>query len=279
MAQINKKIHCDLCPHRCHLQEGATGKCRARKNEGGKIVSLTYGKWTSLSLDPMEKKPLAYFHPSTKILSVGTFGCNMACPFCQNYQISRGTVDNSPVVEISPQDLVALTVKKRGLGNVGLAFTYNEPLINFECVMDTAKLAKEAGLVTVMVTAGQINAPYLDRLRPLIDAWNIDLKSFSRESYQRLGGDLDTTLSTIRKAHEKGHVELTTLIVPGISDDLDDFQRQIDFIADLDPTIPLHLSRYFPCYDYHEPATDLGLMMTMAEMAQSKLTRVHLGNV
>lgn len=272
-------VRCDLCPHYCSLKKGATGYCRARKNEGGQIVSLTYGKWTAISLDPIEKKPLAYFYPGTKILSLGTFGCNMACPFCQNNEISRATIDSARFIEMSPEEVVQLALQERSRGNIGIAFTYNEPLINYECVMETAQLAKEAGLITVMVSAGQINPDYLEPLLPYIDAWNIDLKSFSKFAYRELGGDLYTTLKTIRMAHEAAHVEITTLVVPGISDDLEKFQEQVNYLADLDPNVPLHLTSYFPCYEYLEPATDIGLMKQMEEMAREKLTRVKLGNV
>lgn len=272
-------VRCDLCPHYCSLKKGATGYCRARKNEGGQIVSLTYGKWTAISLDPIEKKPLAYFYPGTKILSLGTFGCNMACPFCQNNEISRATIDSARFIEMSPEEVVQLALQERSRGNIGIAFTYNEPLINYECVMETAQLAKEAGLITVMVSAGQINPDYLEPLLPYIDAWNIDLKSFSKFAYRELGGDLYTTLKTIRMAHEAAHVEITTLVVPGISDDLEKFQEQVNYLADLDPNVPLHLTSYLPCYEYLEPATDIGLMKQMEEMAREKLTRVKLGNV
>ncbi len=247
--------------------------------ENGKINSLTYGKIIALSLDPIEKKPLSFFRPGTWILSAGTFGCNMNCVFCQNFTLARAGISDVKSYDIAPEELVQEAINLRSRGNIGIAFTYNEPTVNYEYVRDTFKLAQEVKLETVLVTNGQINEPYLEVLLPLTGAWNIDLKSFSEENYRKLGGDLDTTLRTIRRAAATCHVELTTLVVPGISDDLEDFKREIQFIADLDPGIPLHLSRYFPRYHYHEPATSIELMLEMQDMAEEKLEHVVLGNV
>lgn len=276
---MNKVITCDLCPRFCRLAENQTGFCQARQNIDGKIKSLTYGKWLSIALDPIEKKPLAYFKQGSMILSVGTFGCNMTCPFCQNHQLARASVDDFPSKSLSPDELVEQALDLKTIGNIGIAFTYNEPLINFEYIRDTAKLARQANLETVVVTSGQINKPYLEELLPLISAWNIDLKSFSEAGYQRLGGDFKTTLETIRLAAEVAHVEITTLVVPKISDDLAEFKQQVDFIAQIEPEIPLHLTRYFPCYKYNEPPTSISLLQEMAKLARKKLNRVKIGNI
>ncbi len=270
---------CDLCPHFCKLDEGQTGFCKARKNQAGQIVSLSYGKWLSISLDPIEKKPLRCFYPGRQILSVGTFGCNMACPFCQNYTLSRAGGGDYPTYDLSPQELVDLALREKSRGNIGLAFTYNEPLINYECVLETAALARENDLETVMVSAGQINKSYLEKLLPYISAWNIDLKCFTEEGYKKLGGDLHTTLQTIRLASNVSHVEITTLVVPGLSDDLTAFRKEVDFLASINPDIALHLSRYFPAYRYKEAPTRVSLLKDMQKIAQEKLGHVFLGNV
>lgn len=270
---------CDLCPKACNLSLGQIGFCGARKNEGGEIISLSYGKFTSIALDPIEKKPLSFYKSGSKVLSLGSFGCNMACPFCQNYEIARAKVDSFSTYDLTVDDLIGLALRERARGNIGIAFTYNEPLINYEYILETAKSCKEHKLDLILVTNGQINSKYLDQLVHLVDAWNIDLKAFSTKAYRELGGDFETTLNTIKKASAYGHLEVTSLIVPGISDDLDAFEKEVDFLASLNPDIPLHLTRYFPRYKYDRSATDIGLLIKMKEMASKKLNRVVLGNV
>lgn len=276
---MENKVTCDLCPIYCKISEGSIGLCKARSNIEGKIVSLSYGKVIAIDLDPIEKKPLKFFYPGSKILSVGTFGCNMACPFCQNYQIARAGSKDLSSYDISPENLIDIALNLKERGNIGIAFTYNEPTINFEYVKDTFVLAKKAGLETVLVTNGQINEPYLKDLIDLTKAWNIDLKSFSKKVYKSLGGDLPTTLNTIEKVSKFSHLEITSLIVPGISDNLEDFKKEVDFISGINPKIPLHLSRYFPAYKYKEEATSLELMKKMKKIAEEKLKNVVLGNV
>lgn len=277
-------VACALCPHRCTLREGALGFCRARKAEGGKIVPLFYGKLSSLALDPIEKKPLLHFYPGKNILSVGSLGCNMRCPFCQNYEISQcdeATASLQPTTrKVEPEELLKLALQTRVESNIGLAFTYNEPLVNFEFVLDTAKLARDHGLETVLVSNGQIKPEPLEELLPHLSALNIDLKCFSEEGYRSLGGDFQTTLNTIRKASASGtHVEITSLIVPGLSDSTEAMEKEAAFLADINPDMPLHLSRYFPRYKAHEKATDLTLLNELQKIAAKKLRYVHLGNV
>lgn len=277
-------VACALCPHRCTLREGALGFCRARKAEGGKIVPLFYGKLSSLALDPIEKKPLLHFYPGKNILSVGSLGCNMRCPFCQNYEISQCDEATAPLQtttrKFEPEELIKLALQTRAEENIGLAFTYNEPLVNFEFVLDTAKLARDHGLETVLVSNGQINPEPLEELLPHLSALNIDLKCFSEEGYRSLGGDFQTTLNTIRKAAASGaHVEITSLIVPGLSDSTEAMEKEAAFLAAINPDIPLHLSRYFPRYKAHEKATDLTLLKELQNIAEKKLRYVHLGNV
>lgn len=273
------KIKCDICPRNCELGEGQVGFCKARKNKNGKIKSLSYGKIISIGLDPIEKKPLSYFHPGTQILSVGTFGCNMNCPFCQNHELARSGYGDLKSHDVSPEYLTDLALGLVGRGNIGIAFTYNEPMINFEYVKDTFELALDDELETVLVTNGQVNGEYLEKILPLVKALNIDLKTFSREKYKKLGGDLDTTLNTIKKAASSSHVEITTLVVPKISDDLKEFKKEVDFISEIDPKIPLHLTRYFPMYKYEEEMTNLAILKEMKHIAEEKLEHVILGNV
>ncbi len=276
---MNESARCQLCPRRCLLSEGQVGFCGARRAEGGAVQPLNYGKITSLALDPIEKKPLAYYYPGSMILSVGSFGCNMACPFCQNHHIARRKIGELPVREIHPEDLIALGGAEKRRGNIGLAFTYNEPLIAFEFVLDTAKLAQAEDLKIVLVTNGQINEPYMKELLPYVSAWNIDLKAFSEETYRRLGGDFKTTLRTIESAAAVAHVEVTTLIVPGISDSAEEMNTEARFLAEISPSIPLHLSRYFPSYRYSEPATARSKMLELKAIAEQYLDRVRLGNM
>lgn len=276
---MNNTITCDLCPRYCTLKEGAIGFCNARKNVNGKILSLNYGKLLSLVLDPIEKKPLAYYKPGSMILSVGTFGCNMNCQFCQNYEIARAKETDYRTYDVSSEDLIKIAIDKKQEGNIGIAFTYNEPLVGFEYVLDTSKLAKSNDLDAVVVTNGQINENYLKELLPFISAWNIDLKSFSEEGYKKLGGDFKTTLKTIELTSKTSHIEVTTLVVPGISDDLNLMEEEAKFLASLDKNIPLHINRYIPRYKYNEPATDIKLLLEMEEIAKEYLNRVSIGNI
>lgn len=271
---------CGLCPKRCHIPDGSTGFCGARYAKGDLVLPLFYGKLSSLALDPIEKKPLAYFHPGSQILSAGSLGCNMNCLFCQNYHISKTYDQNEKPLTVLPEDLVETALKFRSKGNIGIAFTYNEPLINFEYVRDTAKLAKRDGLETVLVTNGQINRAYLEELLPYISAWNIDLKAFSESTYKdKLSGDLKTALDTLKAANDMAHVEVTTLVVPGISDDIQEFKKEVDFLSGLEPKPVLHLTRYFPRYKYNAPATSKTLLEQMLKIAEQKLDRVKLGNI
>lgn len=276
---MNNTITCDLCPRYCTLKEGAIGFCNARKNVNGKILSLNYGKLLSLVLDPIEKKPLAYYKPGSMILSVGTFGCNMNCQFCQNYEIARAKETDYRTYDVSSENLIKIAIDKKQEGNIGIAFTYNEPLVGFEYVLDTSKLAKANDLDAVVVTNGQINENYLKELLPFISAWNIDLKSFSEEGYKKLGGDFKTTLKTIELTSKTSHIEVTTLVVPGISDDLNLMEEEAKFLASLDKNIPLHINRYIPRYKYNEPATDIKLLLEMEEIAKEYLNRVSIGNI
>lgn len=273
---------CPVCPHHCSLHKGQTGLCHARENKDGHIVPSCPGSLTGIALDPIEKKPLAGFMPGSRILSVGSFGCNMYCPFCQNHDISQTGIDGVSYTEkLSPKELCALAVKTRSShGNIGIAYTYNEPLITYEYVLETAKLIKEAGLFNVLVTNGNIDQEILGKVLPYIDAMNIDLKVFSDAGYRSLGGDFDTVKSFIKSSYGRAHIEITTLIVPGLSDSIEDMEEEASWIAAIDPGIILHITRYFPQYKMTDtPATDIRLMHKLKAAASLHLDHVLLGNV
>ena len=274
------KAVCDICPRKCSLNEGQTGFCRARINRAGVIECENYGRVTSLALDPIEKKPLRWFYPESKILSVGSYGCNMDCGYCQNCEIARADSCSIEWEHISPESLVTLAEAYRPQGNIGLAFTYNEPLIGYEYVLDCAKLAKPREFQIVLVTNGMILPKPWEKLLPFVDAANIDLKAFSREKYRSLGGDLDTVKAVIAQAHGKIHVELTTLIVPGFSDDEGELRAECEWIASISNAIPLHISRFFPRHRMKNVApTPVDTVKQMAKIAKEYLTYVYTGNI
>ena len=273
------KTRCELCFHRCELDEGRTGLCRARECRDGVIVPLNYGKLTSLALDPIEKKPLRRFHPGSLILSAGSFGCNLRCPFCQNHEISMAADGEVQTVELSPEQLAAKAAELVPQGNIGVAYTYNEPLVGYEYVRDCAALVRERGLVNVLVTNGTIEEAPWQELLPLIDATNIDLKGCTASWYRKLGGDLDTVKRSITLAAEQCHVEVTTLLVPGENDSVEEVMELARWLAGVDPNIPLHLSRFFPRYRMADrPPTPVERIYCLADEARAYLTYVYTGN-
>lgn len=277
------KTKCQVCMHHCALEPGQVGMCRARKNEGGKIICGNYGCITSLALDPIEKKPLHNFHPGSRILSVGSYGCNLRCPFCQNHEISMTDGKNFDAEHISPRQLADMALmwkEQKKTGNIGIAYTYNEPLVGWEFVRDTAKLVREYGMLNVLVTNGTASQKVLEELLPWIDAMNIDLKGFREEYYRKLGGDLETVKTFIIRAVERCHVELTTLIVPYENDSLKDMENQAKWISGLSPAIPLHITRFFPRYRMKDrEATDVEQIYRLAKTAGNYLENVYVGNV
>ena len=277
------QVLCDVCPKFCKLREGQIGFCRARSNIGGKIVPINYGQATSLALDPIEKKPLMRFCPGTYILSYGSYGCNLRCPYCQNASISMAGPDNCPHRLITPEGLTDLAVdlSKQEPGNIGVAFTYNEPTVCFEFIRDTSKLLHEAGLKSVVVTNGGLVRKYADELLPHVDALNIDLKGFSNEFYRYVKGEFDTVKEFIKAAVEhKCHVELTTLVIPTKNDDPEEIGREVEWIASISPEIPLHLSRFFPRYKVDDlPPTPAETIYRLKDIAEKKLKYVYTGNL
>lgn len=274
------KTVCTLCPHRCALEPGQTGFCRARTNRDGIIVCANYGRLTSLALDPIEKKPLRRFHPGSLILSAGSFGCNLRCPFCQNSEISMKGADLE-TLNVSPGQLAAkaLELSRKRPGNLGVAFTYNEPLVGWEFIRDCSRLVRASGLATVLVTNGMICEEPLRAVLPLISAMNIDLKGFSQSYYDWLCGDLPTVKRTIELSVPACHVEVTTLIVPGRNDSEEEMEAESVWLASLDPEIPLHISRFFPSYQVQDrPPTSVETVYRLCKVARRHLKYVYSGN-
>ena len=273
-----KKV-CEICPHHCRLEVGEVGKCRGRINDGEKITALNYGSVTALALDPIEKKPLYHFFPGSWILSVGSYGCNLNCPFCQNFEISMAD-STFPTHKTSPEKIVSIALElARERKNIGVAFTYNEPFISYEFIQDAAELLRKVNLKTVLVTNGTISEKPLKKILPLIDAMNIDLKGFSQEIYDRLGGDFETVKNTIQIASQNCHVEVTTLIVPEMNDSENEMSAEAKWLAGISEEIPLHVSRFFPRYKVlnHAP-TDVKKVYKLAEVARQFLKFVYTGN-
>lgn len=265
--------------HHCVLESGKIGLCRARVNRDGVITAENYGIVTALALDPIEKKPLKQFFPGTKILSAGSYGCNLSCPFCQNHGLSMSDREGLQWAEFSPKALAEKAQALESHGNIGIAFTYNEPLVGFEFVRDTAKAVKEAGMKTVAVTNGSVTKSVADQVLPYLDALNIDLKGFTETYYKFLGGDLETVKSFILQASKTCHVELTTLIVPGKNDSEEEMERLAAWIAQINPEIPLHVTRFFPRWKMTEAfPTELDNILRLTDIAEKHLRYVFKGN-
>ena len=280
---------CNVCFRHCDIKEGALGACNARGCKDGKVVAVNYGRVTALALDPIEKKPLSRFCPGSKILSYGSYGCNLFCPFCQNYDISR--TDGSefePEDKMTPEGLAEIAYKFKGRGNIGVAYTYNEPLVSYEFVRDTARLVHDMGMKNVLVTNGTAELAVLEEILPYIDAMNVDIKSMSADTYRDvLKGSLAMTKAFIERAVKDCHVELTMLIVPGMNDSEEEMRELIDWISGLTDKdgniigdkIPLHISRFFPRYKMTDrPATDVDVIYKLADIAGEKLEYVYTGN-
>ena len=269
--------YCTVCFHHCRLQEGKTGYCGTRILRDGENQSLNYGEITGFALDPIEKKPLARFHPGSFILSLGSWGCNMRCPWCQNDHISRGRTRS---VRVTPSQIIGRALELRSEGNIGIAYTYNEPLIMPEFIRDTAFPAHEAGLMNVLVTNGMCSPEILRELLDAVDALNIDLKTINADRYAEIGGDLETVLENIRISCKQAHVEVTTLIVPGFNDSEAEMAELARTLAEIDPDIPLHVTRFFPAGEMRNtPPTPLSTIFRFCEIAEGYLRYVFPGNV
>lgn len=280
----NHKVQCNLCPWNCIIAEGKSGTCKVRKNIDGKLFSLVYGKPVSTHIDPIEKKPLFHFFPGEAVLSLGTFGCNLFCEGCQNYDISKEweeeQIENE---EISPEKIIQIA-KKNNCRMI--AFTYNEPTVFFEYMLDIAKLAKKEKkekIRCVMVSNGYINQEPLTELCKYIEAANIDLKGFSEEFYKRwTKGSLQPVLDTIKTLKASGvWVELTTLIIPGENDDPKEIEKMCKWIAEnVGIDVPLHFSRFFPMYKAEKKAmTPTNTLINLKKIADRYLNYVYVGNI
>ena len=282
---------CNVCFRHCELHDGQTGPCGARAAVSGRVEPLYYGRISSLALDPIEKKPLKQFHPGKMILSVGSLGCNLRCPFCQNHEIAQreGNRDFTIQTEcMSPERLADLATYYLPSKNIGVAYTYNEPLVCWEYVRDTAKLVHKNRMLNIMVTNGTANLEILSQLLPYIDAMNIDLKGFTDRYYKEvLGGDRQTVMNFIQEAVKRCHVELTTLIVPGENDNVDEMLALSEWVAGLKNVqggkqgreIPLHISRFFPRYRMTgKKPTDVRKVYSLVKVAEENLRYVYPGN-
>ena len=270
-------IKCGLCPHSCIIPDNTIGMCGVRVNTDGKLFAESYGKVTSVALDPIEKKPLYHFYPGSKIVSIGSYGCNLKCQFCQNSGISM-QYKGIKTEQMTPELLTEVALLAIKDGNVGVAYTYNEPLIGYEFIKDCSTMIKKEGLKNVLVTNGYINDEPLDELLPYIDALNIDIKGYSDRTYNKLGGTLEPVKNTIIKASKLCHVEVTTLIIPGENEnEVEDIAK---WLSEQSNEIPYHLSRFFPRYNYSDRSpTPLELMHSLKTKAQKHLKSVHLGNM
>jgi len=279
---------CEICPKGCVLGPDQIGFCGARGNVDGEIIALNYGRVAAMGLDPIEKKPLWRFHPGSRVLSVGSYGCNLRCPFCQNSSLSMEWQDEwveatgnyySRYETIMPDKLIDLAIAAKSKGNIGIAYTYNEPVVGYEYVYDCSILAREAGLKNILVTNGYCNEKPWKDLMTYIDATNIDVKGFTKEFYDRVGGELGIVMKNVELAVEECHVEITCLIIPGENDDPKEMEEMSRWIASMNPEIPLHISRFFPQYKMNEkPPTSRETIDKLAAIAGERLKYVYKGN-
>ncbi|MGM0436785.1 MAG: AmmeMemoRadiSam system radical SAM enzyme [Bacillota bacterium] len=271
---IDHKVKCKLCPHQCLIKNGDNGICRVRKNKDGILYTINYGEISSIGVDPIEKKPLYHFYPASRILSLGTFGCNFKCQFCQNWKISQG---NPPTQSLTPEEVIELAEQK----NVkSIAYTYSEPVVWYEFVKETAQKASKKGLKNVLVTNGFINNKPLENILPYIDAANVDLKSFNDDFYKKYAeGRVEPVKETIKKMANNTHLEITTLLINDLNDEREELKKLFKWISNINKSIPLHLSRYFPAYKMDKPATEVKTMEKAYELAKKYLDFVYLGNL
>lgn len=272
----NQAVQCKLCPHQCGIKEGGRGKCRVRRNVGGMLYAENYGKVAAIAMDPIEKKPLYHFYPGKYILSIGTIGCNFSCSFCQNYHIAQ---NEAPTEQASPHYMLSLC-RQADEECIGLAYTYNEPNVWYEYVLETAELMHKETYKNVLVSNGYISPEPLRELLPYIDAMNIDVKGFSERYYKDIcGGTLKDVQRTVEISAEKAHVEVTTLVIPGYNDSVEEIRSLASWLAGINPEIPLHLTRYYPQYKMSAPPTPVETIMRLKEEAREFLDYVYVGNV
>lgn len=276
----NVRCRCGLCPHYCVINDGETGLCGTRRNKDGVLTAENYGKITAMALDPIEKKPLRMFHPGCNLLSISSYGCNMKCPFCQNHTLSQLQDEAAEYEEYAPAEIAALAAHYKGRGCAGVAYTYNEPVTFYEFVKDTAALVREAGLINVLVTNGYINEAPLRELLPLMDALSVDVKSVREDFYKEAGGSLPPVKKTVELAVSSGvHVEVVYLVIDGVNDSDAEIDELTDWLASVDRTIPLHLTRFHPMYKWSGPGwrqTPAQTTARLAKLAGDRLPHVFM---
>jgi pyruvate formate lyase activating enzyme len=276
----DKKVQCLLCPHQCIIQENSRGICKVRKNFNGELISENYGKVCSMAFDPIEKKPLYHYFPGRIIFSVGNIGCNLNCQFCQNWEISQSSVDEYQFLQnISSNEIISSAGRKN---NIGIAYTYNEPTVWFEFMLEIAKQASEKELKNVMVTNGFINPDPLEKLLPYIDAFSVDLKAFTNEFYKKFTfSEIEAVKKSIKKIHKnKKHLEITNLVVTDLNDKKENFEEMVKWVSgETGRDTVLHISRYYPTYKLKNPPTSVSTLIEFHEIAKQYLDYVYLGNV
>lgn len=277
----DKAVQCRLCPHFCVIGPGKRGKCGARENRGGKLISVAYGKVCSMALDPIEKKPFYHFFPGSETLTIATAGCNLSCKHCQNWTISQKEIEQIKYQEFSPEQIIALC---RQAKSKIISFSYTEPTIFYEYMLDIAKLSRESGIKTAMITNGFINPEPLRELIQYIDAFNVDLKGMSEKFYRDIcGARLSPVLEALKIIHKSGkHLEITNLIIPGYNDSREMIEKLIRWIVDnLDGNVPLHFSAFNPCYQMTKVSRTLpSSVINSAELAKKLgMKNVYTGNI
>lgn len=270
-----KEASCLLCPQHCQLRTGQVGRCQARENCEGEVVSRTYGEVAAWNLDPIEKKPLYHFYPGSWIFSLGGFGCNLSCSFCQNHEISQKYQLGR---KITPSELAGLVGQSQD--SLGLCFTYSEPSVWFEMIRDTAPLVRAQGGKVVLVSNGTISPSFLEELIPWLDAVNIDIKAFTEEFYRSYcGGKLAWVLDNVERLAGRVHLEVTTLVIPGANDSPQELADLARWLERLRVPIAWHLSAYHPAYHLAVPPTERHTLEQLGSLAKQWLPYVYLGNV
>ncbi len=272
---MNSYNECRSCFRHCRLMEGQTGFCHARKNIEGRILDINYGKLTAMTLDPMEKH-FRMFRPESKILCVGSFGCNLACPFCQSYTLSTMDENDEYTENVGPEELTAIALQMKSRGNIGIAFTYNEPLVGWEYVRDAARLAQSQGLATALITNGTCDPSVAEQILRYIDAVNVDLKGFTKKYYDWVHGNLEETKDFIERAYRKCHVEVTNLIVPERNDSEEEVRDLSEWLSWISYGLPLHITKYFPRYRVQIPAPEDSTLHHLADVARENLKYVFV---
>lgn len=272
----DKVLQCLLCPLHCIIKPDQVGFCGVRKNVDGMLYSLNYGQLTSIAIDPIEKKPLYHLFPGEKILSVGSWGCNLRCDFCQNWEITKQRPKT--VMRVMPQQLIQIALERESRG---IAFTYNEPIVSFEFILDTSRAAAKEGIYSILVTNGVIDEEPMDLLSQSVRGMNIDLKGWNDEFYVKdIGTEKRVVLRSIETARKAGtHIELTTLIIPGKNDSPEEMREEAKWISGLSKDIPLHINRYFPNYKSTIPPTSPDSLIQLADVAKEYLRYVYVGNI